>query len=67
MLQFFLAAVLLAGLSLASSKRPNILFVLTDDQDSHMEAAEHMPYLQVCSGLSSRHESVPSDLTSGRI
>lgn len=30
----------------AIAKRPNILFILTDDQDGHMESVEHMPYLQ---------------------
>lgn len=30
----------------AVAKRPNILFVLTDDQDAHMESVDHMPFLQ---------------------
>jgi arylsulfatase A-like enzyme len=30
----------------AAEKKPNILFVLTDDQDWHMESMDHMPYLQ---------------------
>lgn len=30
----------------ADAKRPNILFILTDDQDAHMESVHHMPYLQ---------------------
>jgi len=29
----------------AAAKRPNILFIITDDQDSHMESVEHMPLL----------------------
>lgn len=28
------------------AKRPNILFILTDDQDAHMESFHHMAYLQ---------------------
>ncbi|KAF6815127.1 arylsulfatase [Colletotrichum musicola] len=31
---------------LANAKRPNILFILTDDQDLHMESVEHMPFLK---------------------
>lgn len=27
-------------------KKPNILFIITDDQDGHMESLEHMPLLQ---------------------
>lgn len=38
---------LLALASLVVAKKPNVVFILTDDQDSHMGAAEHMPYLQV--------------------
>lgn len=30
-----------------AAKKPNILFILTDDQDLHMESVEHMPYLNV--------------------
>lgn len=26
--------------------RPNIVFILTDDQDTHMNSVEHMPLLQ---------------------
>lgn len=37
--------LLLAGL--ANAKRPNILFILTDDQDLRMESVEHMPFLRV--------------------
>lgn len=29
-----------------ASKKPNILFILTDDQDWHMESMQHMPFLQ---------------------
>ncbi|KAH8673257.1 alkaline-phosphatase-like protein [Ilyonectria robusta] len=39
------AALLLFGSS-AVCGRPNILFILTDDQDLHMESVEHMPYLK---------------------
>lgn len=42
----FLSTLLLSGLAVASS-RPNILFVLTDDQDKHMNSPEYMPNLQV--------------------
>lgn len=30
----------------ARDDRPNIVFVLTDDQDSHMSGLEHMPLTQ---------------------
>lgn len=40
-----LARLLLLG-SVVVAKRPNILFILTDDQDIHMESVDHMPYLQ---------------------
>lgn len=36
-----------AGAALAADKRPNILFILTDDQDMHMEGADHMEFLKV--------------------
>lgn len=42
----FLSTLLLSGLAVASSQ-PNILFILTDDQDKHMGSPEHMPKLQV--------------------
>ena len=55
LLQAFLAA--LWG-SVAYGKKPNILFILTDDQDRHMESVQHMRNLQVpfippqqCGGL----------------
>lgn len=38
---------LLLGGALASAKQPNILFVLTDDQDLHMNSVEYMPLLRV--------------------
>lgn len=28
------------------NKRPNILFILTDDQDSHMSSVDHMPHVK---------------------
>ncbi|OQU94859.1 hypothetical protein CLAIMM_01150 [Cladophialophora immunda] len=34
------------GLDAAVPKKPNILFILTDDQDLHMESLQHMPLLQ---------------------
>lgn len=27
-------------------QRPNIVFILTDDQDQHMDSVSYMPYLQ---------------------
>lgn len=38
---------LLLTAGLVHAKRPNILFILTDDQDLHMESVEHMQYLKV--------------------
>lgn len=29
-----------------SNNRPNIVFILTDDQDLHMDSLAYMPYLQ---------------------
>lgn len=40
----YLFLCLLVSLCLAA-KKPNILFIITDDQDSHMESIEHMPLL----------------------
>lgn len=34
------------------AKQPNILFVLTDDQDAHMDSVAHMPFLQVSPSFS---------------
>jgi arylsulfatase A-like enzyme len=31
----------------SKAKRPNILFILTDDQDLHMEGVDYMPHLKV--------------------
>lgn len=42
---------LLLGGALASAKQPNILFVLTDDQDLHMNSVDYMPLLQVTSTI----------------
>lgn len=52
MLPYTLWLLLVAQLSLAALSRPNILFVLTDDQDWHMESVDHMKYLKV------RHRAV---------
>lgn len=43
-LQAFLSLSLLS--SLVQAKRPNVVFILTDDQDWHMESMAHMPFLQ---------------------
>ncbi|CAG9983614.1 unnamed protein product [Clonostachys byssicola] len=40
----WLSALLYAQLALC--RRPNILFVLVDDQDLHMESVQHMSYLK---------------------
>ncbi|KAH6605968.1 hypothetical protein Trco_005121 [Trichoderma cornu-damae] len=40
---WFLSAALRAD---AASHRPNIVFILTDDQDNHMGTLDHMPSLQ---------------------
>lgn len=42
-----LGTLLLSGLAMAASQ-PNILFILTDDQDKHMGSPDYMPQLQVC-------------------
>lgn len=34
------------GAAIAAREKPNILFILTDDQDWHMQSLEHMPLLQ---------------------
>ncbi|KAH7396959.1 alkaline-phosphatase-like protein [Phaeosphaeria sp. MPI-PUGE-AT-0046c] len=36
----------LSSLKCVAAKQPNILFILTDDQDWHMRSLEHMPFLQ---------------------
>ncbi|CAI0644619.1 unnamed protein product [Colletotrichum noveboracense] len=36
----------LALATLVQAKRPNILFILTDDQDLHMESVQYMQYLK---------------------
>lgn len=44
----WLSALLYAQLALC---RPNIVFILVDDQDLHMESVEHMPYLKVANQI----------------
>ncbi|KAJ4245524.1 hypothetical protein NW762_014033 [Fusarium torreyae] len=44
MLAFTAIVLMLAQVALC--RRPNILFILTDDQDLHMESVEHMPHLK---------------------
>jgi N-acetylglucosamine-6-sulfatase len=43
---------------LSQAKRPNIVFILSDDQDLHMSSWEYMPFLKrhlIQEGLSFRH------------
>lgn len=40
--------LLLCWLAVAVAKKPNILFILTDDQGKYVGGLEHMPKLQVC-------------------
>ncbi|KAI8665134.1 Arylsulfatase [Fusarium sp. Ph1] len=42
---FALTAGLLLFVQAALCSRPNIVFILTDDQDLHMESVQHMPHL----------------------
>ena len=42
-LSWFFGAV---PFGLARSDRPNVVFILTDDQDTHMTGLEHMPLTQ---------------------
>lgn len=43
---FFTIAAALEQAPLGSEKRPNIVFILTDDQDLHMESLDYMPLLR---------------------
>jgi N-acetylglucosamine-6-sulfatase len=43
---WFWLGLALALAQLAVAKKPNILFILTDDQDLHMESVDHMPHLR---------------------
>ncbi|WPH02265.1 Hypothetical protein R9X50_00512100 [Acrodontium crateriforme] len=45
-LQTLLVPALWALLGYAKSSKPNVLFVLTDDQDWHMQSLDYMPLLQ---------------------
>jgi hypothetical protein len=44
---FALTAGLLLFVQAALCSRRNIVFILTDDQDLHMESVQHMPHLTV--------------------
>lgn len=39
-------AVLASQIPLSSHKRPNFVFILTDDQDVQMDSLDYMPHLQ---------------------
>lgn len=54
--------LMLAQLGRAVSSRPNILFILTDDQDWHMESVEHMTYLKVICRTLCLYSSFPGKL-----
>ncbi|KAF1813934.1 Arylsulphatase [Eremomyces bilateralis CBS 781.70] len=45
-LKILLAALSWLCHSTLAAKQPNILFILTDDQDWHMQSLQHMPLLQ---------------------
>ncbi|CAK7224015.1 hypothetical protein SBRCBS47491_005405 [Sporothrix bragantina] len=48
-MQFSLQTTMAIGLWLASlvtAKQPNFVFILTDDQDTHMNSLDHMPFVQ---------------------
>ena len=34
------------GLTDTTSKRPNVVFILTDDQDLHLQSLDYLPYLK---------------------
>ena len=42
----FSAARSQASIQNAEGKQPNIVFILTDDQDLHMSSLDYMPHLQ---------------------
>lgn len=41
-----LASLALGGLGVTASTRPNIVFIMTDDQDRRLNSLAHMPFLQ---------------------
>ena len=51
-------------------KRPNIVFILTDDQDAHMSGLEHMPltrtYLQDKGTSFERHYCTGKEISRAR-
>lgn len=61
-MSFWKFAILLLGQPVFC-RRPNILFILTDDQDSHMQSMEHMPYVNV--RLTTEHLVSRTDIKAG--
>lgn len=45
---YLLLILFMTNVALGHRKKPNILFILTDDQDWHMESVDHMRNLKVC-------------------
>lgn len=43
---FLLLCLLVSICAATKATKPNILFIITDDQDSHMDSVKHMPLLQ---------------------